>query len=340
MAELRRDPIVGQWVIVENDESSLAPSDYEKEEHVYTQEAVCQLCTGREQQTPPEVDAIRPEDTQADSPGWFARVIPNKFPALKIEGDLDKRGLGIYDMSNGVGAHEVLIETSAHNKELVDLSPEEIADVIKLCQNRSLSLAKDKRFKYIMIFKNYGESAGASVEHNHSQIIALPMVPRTVLAELEGAQAYYNFHDRCVFCDMIEQEYGDRERVVDENDYFIDFCPFVPRYPFENWILPKEHDSQFCSLNDEERLSLAHILKAMLNRMRSCLSNPSYNFYLHVAPIGYKNLESFHWHIEIVPQLTREAGYEWGTGLYVVRTSPAKAAGYLKEAVWQPQPFK
>jgi UDPglucose--hexose-1-phosphate uridylyltransferase len=176
MSELRRDPIIGQWVVVEKQENSLAPSDYVKEEHAYTQKAVCQFCPGREHQTPPEVDVIRDKDTESDSPGWSARVVPNKFPALKIEGNLDKQGYGIYDMSNGVGAHEVLIETADHNRDLVDLSHEEIADVIKLCQNRSLSLAKDKRFKYIMVFKNYGESAGASVEHSHIQIIALPMI--------------------------------------------------------------------------------------------------------------------------------------------------------------------
>jgi UDPglucose--hexose-1-phosphate uridylyltransferase len=130
---------------------------------------------------------------------------------------------------------------------------------------------------------------------------------------------------------MIKQEYADKERLVAENDHFIGFCPFVPRYPFENWILPKKHHSRFCSLDTEKRMSLARILKEVLQRIKSCLSNPSYNFYLHVAPVNYKGLESFHWHIEIVPHLTREAGYEWGTGIYVVRTSPAQAARYLRE---------
>ena len=182
-----------------------------------------------------------------------------------------------------------------------------------------------------MIFKNHGESAGASIEHAHSQIIALPMVPKAVLAELEGARAYYKYRGRCVYCDMIEQEYDDKERIVAQNDSFIAFCPYVPRYPFESWILPKDHDSRFCTLKDEDRFALAKILKGMLLRMKNCLSNPSYNFYLHVAPINYTDEETYHWHIEIVPQLTRESGYEWGTGFYMVNTSPCVAASHLRK---------
>ncbi len=331
MTQLRRDPIIGRWVIVETKKNSLKPSDYDREDHTPRHAATCQFCPGREQQTPPEVDAIRREGTGPNTPGWSVRAVPNKFPALRIEGDLDKHGIGIYDMSNGIGAHEVLIESPDHHKQLVDLTVEEIVDVIRVYQNRSLSLAKDKRFKYIMIFKNYGESAGVSVEHTHSQLIALPMIPKFVLEELEGARAYYNYRGRCVYCDMMQQEREDKERIITENDSFFGFCPYVPRYPFESWILPKSHDCEFCSLSDEERLDLAGILKEMLSRLKGCLHDPAYNFYLHVAPVNSGDQKSFHWHIEIVPQLAREAGFEWGTGFYMVRTSPSKAAEYLRK---------
>jgi UDPglucose--hexose-1-phosphate uridylyltransferase len=334
MGELRRDPIIGQWVIVESDEKSLPPSGYEKEPQRRTQEAICQFCNGREAYTTQEVDAIRTSGSGANSPGWIARVIPNKFPALKIEGTLDKRGSGIYDLSNGIGAHEVLIETPDHNRDLADLTVEEIGNVIRLCQNRSLNLAQDKRFKYIMIFKNYGESAGASVEHAHSQIIALPMVPKTVLAEVEGSFSYYRYRGRCLYCDILQQEFEEKERIVTQNDSFVAFCPYVPRYPFEHWILPKEHNSDFLRLSDKDRYALASILKEMLCRMKTCLEDPSYNFYVHVPPLDYENRESFHWHIEVIPQLTREAGYEWGTGFYVVRTSPSMAADYLRKVAY------
>jgi len=334
MADLRRDPIVGRWVIVQDEKESLKPQDYTEEEHKVRQAAVCQFCQHKEDETPSEVDSIRPDNSEPNSPGWFSRVVPNKFPALKIEGNLDKRGLGIYDMSNGIGAHEVVIEGPDHNKtNLADFTPQEIVNVIKLYQNRALSLAKDKRFKYIMIFKNYGESSGASVEHAHSQIIALPMIPKYVLEELEGSRSYHDFHDRCIYCDIMQQEYDDKERIVVENDSFLAFCPYVPRFPFETWILPKEHNDMFCSLTEDQRYQLACVIKDTLTSIKKTLSDPSYNFHLHVTPIGYEHPESFHWHIEIVPQIISEAGFEWGTEFYVIRTSPDVAAKYMRKSI-------
>ena len=330
MSELRRDPIVGQWVVVATDQESLTPVGYGKQERKLTQQAVCQFCPGREGYTPPEVDAVRLDGSPVNTPGWIVRAVPNKFPALKIEGELDKRGIGIYDLSNGIGAHEVVVETPDHDKDLADLPLEGISRVLRMYLSRGLALAKDKRFKYIMVFKNYGESAGASIEHAHSQIIALPMVPKLVKAELDGARDYVKFRGRCLFCDILEQEYSDEDRIVAQNDKFIGFCPYAPHSPFENWIMPKEHNSDFFALKEEDMIDLAGILKEMILRMQKCLKC-SYNFYIHTAPIGYKEKDMYHWHIEIVPQLVKNKGYEWGTGLYLVPTSPAVAAGYLRD---------
>ena len=334
MTELRRDPIVERWVII-NTENPLGPQDFDKENHTSKQAATCQFCPGREQQTPPEIEAVRLTHAPANKPGWSVRVIPNKFPALRIEGDLNKRGLGIFDMSNGVGAHEVIIETPDHSKQLADLSDQEILAVIQKYQSRVLNLAKDKRFKYIMIFKNYGESAGASVEHAHAQVIALPLVPKYVLEELVGARNYFEYRGRCIFCDVINQEYRDQERIVFENNDFLAFCPFVPRFPFESWIIPKKHSSEFSFLTGNEQVNLAGILRNILLRVKNCLSDPSYNFYLHLAPVNNGYAESYHWHIEIIPKLTRVAGFEWGTGFYFVPTPPSLAAKYLREAKWE-----
>ena len=182
MAELRRDPIVGRWVIVEVDNPSEA-QDFHYEE--YTQKGgLCPFCYGNEGMTPLEIEALRQENTWPNSPGWQVRVVPNKFPALQIEGDLDRRGVGLYDMSSGVGAHEVLIETPYHAKDINDLLPQEIENYIKMCCRRGLDLSKDKRFKYLMFFRNYGPAAGASLEHPHTQIIALPIVPKNALEEI------------------------------------------------------------------------------------------------------------------------------------------------------------
>lgn len=331
MTELRRDPVIGQWVAVESDESSWGPERYDREDHSPKEAEICQFCPGREHQTPPEVDAVRGHGSMPNGAGWKVRVVPNKFPALRIEGELDRRGEGIYDLSNGVGAHEVLIETPDHFRELADLSVAELSDVIRMYQTRSVSLARDKRFKYILIFKNFGRSAGTSVEHAHSQIIALPMVPKYVMQKLEGARQYHQFRGRCVYCDIIQQEQDDKERIIVENDGFIAFCPFVPCYPFESWIIPKSHHSAFVELPGPELHALAAILRDVLVRLKTCLGNPSYNFYLQVAPVNGDRQPHFHWHIEILPQIAREAGYEWGTNFYMVRTSPNVAAKFLRE---------
>ncbi len=330
MSELRRDPIIGRWAIVADKEESWGPDNYDKEVHERKHKAICQFCPGREKQTPPEVDAIRPQGSAPNKPDWIARAVSNKFPALRIEGNLDKRADGIYDVSNGVGAHEVLIETPDHDRDLADLSVDEIVNVIRLAQSRSISLAKDRRFKYIMLFKNYGQSAGTSIEHAHSQIIALPLVPRYVLEELEGSLNYFKFRGRCIYCDIIAQEQQEQERIILDNEAFISFCPYVPRYPFECWILPKEHSSDFCYLSDHDRHQLALTLQDVLKRIKTTLKDPSYNFYLHVPPVNYKESQSYHWHIEIVPQLSRVAGFEWGTGFYIVRTEPGVAAETLR----------
>jgi len=330
MAELRRDPVVGRWVIV-NIEDSQTPESFEKEDHAPHQEATCQFCYGREHQTPPEIEVVRPSHSAPNSAGWTVRVIANKFPALRIEGEIDRRGIGIFDTSNGIGAHEVLIETPIHNKSLSELSNQEMLEVVRKYRSRSLGLAQDKRFRYVLIFKNFGDSAGASIEHHHSQIIALPMVPKYVLEELEGAQYYYGYRGRCIFCDTITQEYKDKERIVTENKDFIVFCPYAPRYAFESWIIPKRHSAHFTDMSDEEQYNLACILKEILSRLKLCLADPSYNFYLHTAPVQYGKQESYHWHIEVIPKLTRVAGFEWGTGFYVVPTAPHMAAKHLRE---------
>jgi len=330
MPEMRRDPIVGRWMIIDVDHPK-GPSDFPKEDNTPTGQEICPFCPGREHQTPHEVDAVRPPNSLPDTPGWQVRTVPNKFPVLSSEGRLEKEGIGIYDQMTGIGAHEVLIEVGDHDKTLTDLTKEEMQVVISQYQRRFRHLSNDSRFKYIVIFKNFGSSAGATVEHSHSQIIALPMVPKTVLEELKGAEHYHQYRGRCVFCDMISQEYQDKERIVVENNSFLAFCPYAPRYAFETWIIPKGHSADFSNIDENTQVHFAQILQDVLKRVRKVLGNPSYNYYLHTAPIGLSNLACYHWHIEIIPKLTRSVGFEWGTGLHIVPTLPQDAARYLRE---------
>lgn len=328
MAELRRDPIVGRWVIVDTDHPS-KPEDFEREEHSY-RAGDCPFCYGNEGLTPPEIEAIRDPSTHPNTPGWQVRTIANKFPALQIEGEIERHGLGLYDMSNGIGAHEIIIQTPYHHKELADLEDYEVENTIKMYCRRMTDLSRDSRFKYIMLFKNHGPSAGASLEHPHTQLIALPMIPKNVQEELDGAFEYFEYRERCVFCDMLRQELQEKERVIFENKYFLAFCPYVSRFAFEVWITPKKHQDAFCQMNQEQIQELAKILKAVLARINQVLFRPAYNFIIYTSPLNVEHKEGYHWHIEIMPKLTRVAGFEWGTGFYIVPTPPELAAKYLK----------
>ncbi len=330
MPELRKDPIIGRWVIIST-ERGKRPSDFPGAPKRKKENKLCPFCPGNESATPPEILAIRPDTSEPNKPGWTLRVISNKYPALRIEGDLNREGVGIFDKMNGVGAHEVIIETPDHNKDLIDLSTKEVQDVIWAYRERSLDLKKDPRFQYILIFKNQGEAAGASLEHSHSQLIALPIVPKRVTEELEGASKYYGYKERCVFCDIIRQEIADDERVVIQNDSFVSLEPFAPRFPFETWILPKRHSASFDEIKKEDISALATLLLETLRRLAKALNNPQYNYLLHTSPVNNDYPEEYHWHIEIIPKLTKVAGFEWGTGFYINPTTPEDAASYLKE---------
>lgn len=330
MPELLRDPIVGRWVIVSNDNPK-GPSDFHGEKEPQTDPENCPFCPGHEHMTPPEIFVQR-EGGQANGPGWSLRVVSNKFPALKIEGELDREAVGMFDMMNGVGAHEVIIETPDHTKELSQLEVSEIEQIIWAYITRALDLRKDKRFQYILLFKNHGKSAGASLSHSHTQLIALPMIPKSVQEELHGAERYFNYKERCVYCDMARQEELYGKNVVSANNTYLAFCPYAARFPFETWIMPKEHFAAFDYLEPEMVMDLAHILKNILTRIRKVLKAPSYNFIIHNSPVEERIREEYHWHIEIMPKLTRTAGFEWGSGFYINPTPSELAAKYLRAA--------
>jgi UDPglucose--hexose-1-phosphate uridylyltransferase len=339
--ELRKDPIVGRWVIISTDRAK-RPTDFVREP-VRIKGGFCPFCYGNETKTPSEILAYRPNTTNTkDAPGWSVRVVPNKFPALGIEGTLNKQAEGMFDKMNGVGAHEVVIETPDHNTTLAMLSSKRIEDVLWAFRDRILDLKKDRRFKYILIFKNHGEAAGASLEHSHSQLIALPILPIYVVEELQGAKQYYIYKERCVFCDAIRQELETGTRVVAENEDFITLAPFAPRFPFETWILPKRHESAFENSSSQMFENLAKALKLLLMKADRVLDNPPYNLVIHSSPVQDPTNEHYHWHIEFMPKLTKTAGFEWGTGFYINPTPPEEAAKFLREATVEdvtPQPL-
>jgi UDPglucose--hexose-1-phosphate uridylyltransferase len=277
------------------------------------------------------VYAVRPDGSKPNSPGWKLRVIPNKYPALKIEGDLNREGEGIFDRMNGVGAHEVIIESPDHLKDLADLEAKDIEGVLKAFIIRMKDLRKDVRFRYCLVFKNHGKEAGASLEHTHSQMIATPIVPKSVMEEMDGAGAYYEFKERCIFCDIIKQEISQNIRLIGQNEHVVAIEPFAPRFPFETWILPRDHIHRFEDTDDDTLISFAAMLKSSLTRLRAALNDPPFNFIIHTGPWTDGRKSHYHWHMEIFPKLTRVAGFEWGTGFYINPTPPEEAARYLNE---------
>ncbi len=329
MPELRRDPIVGRWVIIATERARrpnqvrVPPAD--------PQPGFCPFCPSNEASTPHEVFVVGRAAVPADVPGWKVRVVPNRYPALMIEGDLDRQAEGIYDRMNGVGAHEVVIETPDHGKELCDLGDHEIADVLFAFKARMLDLRNDMRLRYILLFKNHGSAAGATLDHSHSQLIALPITPRQVADEIEGARRHYEHRERCIYCDIVGQERKDRSRLIYENEEFVVFAPWAPRSPFETWIVPKRHESNF-EAEPRERLGFAaQALRSTLRRVMSALGRPAYNFMVHTNPLRDAASPSYHWHIEVMPALTQVAGFEWGSGFHINPVPPEEAAEFLRK---------
>jgi len=331
MPELRKDPVTGRWVIIAT-ERIRRPSDYLVESSP-PRGGTCPFCPGNEAETPPEIEAFGEEGRAPNGPGWWLRVVPNKYPALRVEGDLHRTGKGIYDLMNGVGAHEIIVETPVHDQELADLSDSSIEKVIWAYRDRMMDLKKDARLLYALVFKNHGDAAGASLEHPHSQIIATPIIPKRVQEELKGARQYYDYRERCIFCDMLQQELRERERLIFENASCVAVAPFASRFPFETWIMPKVHQADFLQIGKQSAIDLARAMKEVLVRLKRTLNDPPYNYMLHTMPLQENDPDAYHWHIEIIPKLTKVAGFEWGSGFYINPTPPEEAAAALREPV-------
>lgn len=338
MSRLRKDPILGRWIIVSTARPK-KPEEYTFEEHEDDlNPADCPFCGGNESKTPSEIMAFRPEKKPANSPDWSVRVIPSKYPVLHVEGNLEREGNGIYDWMNGVGAHEIIIETPDHALRLEELPEAQVEKVLWAYRERILDLERDSRLRYVLVFKNQGWTAGSLLNHTHSQLIATPVIPSFVKEKLAGAKTYFDFKERCIFCDVMRQELSTGERIVEETRHFVVMAPFAPRFPFETWVFPKKHMCSYVDIGKEEIMDFSRTLKHTLMRLGKVLKNPPYNFMLYTAPNRVPRKrhwhtlnDDFHWHLEIMPRLTRVAGFEWGSGFYINPTPPEDAARYLRE---------
>jgi UDPglucose--hexose-1-phosphate uridylyltransferase len=328
MSELRKDPILGRWVAV-SVERGKRPDDF-KIRIPAKKGGFCAFCSGNEYTRPHEILAFRPDNGLPDSPGWTLRVVPNKFPALGIETQLNRTENGVFEKTEGVGAHEIIIDSPDHQLTLSTLPLKQVEDTLSAFYQRISDLKNDRRLNYILIFKNEGDAAGASLEHSHSQLLALPIVPKLIQDELDNAKQYHELHKHCIFCDIISQERADKSRLISENDHFLSIAPFASRTPFETWILPKDHESIF--VPNGKLTFLAQMLQKTLKQIDSILNFPPYNMIIHVSPLQEEHNEYYHWHIEIRPKLTKTGGFEWGSGFYINPTTPEEAARFMRKS--------
>ncbi len=331
MPELRKDPTVGRWVAIDT-ERVRSPRDFVRPRPP-RRGGPCAFCPGHERETPPEILAYRdPPGSPANAPGWRVRVVPNKFPALRVEGDLERRGDGLYDLMNGRGAHEVIIESPAHDQTLASLPPSAIQDVVRAYRERILDLRCDERLRSVLILRHHGLMAGIDHEHPHSQLLAAPIVPMAVSAEIDHARTYYTYRERCLFCDILRQEIDHGTRLVAVSSHVVAFAPFAARFPFETWLMPRHHAAAFESADDAVLRDLASILRTVLRKLEHTLADPPHTLLLHSAPFGDGESPSYHWHVEIVPTLVGVGDFEWGTGLHLNPLPPEDAARVLRDA--------
>lgn len=340
MPELRRDPIIGYWTIIST-ERSKRPMEFSRTQ--IQQERPCPFCEGREDQTPPELFAIRGSGTGADRPGWKVRVTPSKQPLLAETAELDRFGDGLYDLMEGAGRHEIIIESPRHLIDFAEMEAEEIAGAVTAYLERFRAVGADERFRYALLFKNHGLISGPSndvIRHVRSQLIAMPIVPKRILEELRSTSRHFERHERCVFCDILRQELTEGVRIVAQNGSFVALCPFASRAPFEIWVLPIHHQSDFSTLNAVQAGDFARILHECHARLAALLNDPPYNSILHTAPFRRSDTQrafaeaehAYHWYWQISPRLTQNAGFEWGTGIHINPTPPEDAALLLREA--------
>lgn len=323
MAELRKDIVTGNWVV--------AGYKTIKSDSV----GLCPFCPGNEHLTPKTI-----REYKDDEGAWVMRCFPAANPIFVIEENLNKRGEGIYDKMNNVGAHEVIVENKSHTKTMSDFMEKDYMLLLEMYQERIRDLKKDGRFKYIQVFKNHGELAGSYIMHSHSHVLATPVMPQRIGLELLHSKIHYMQKERCLFCDIINQEKRQEKRIVSINANFISICPFASRFPFEVWILPRFHDSNFENLNDERvKQELVSIFSDLMKRIER-LTN-AYTVVIHSSPnvaeidthdeYRLPVAEHFHWHIEILPRDFKTSKYKREDEFYVTPNTPEEAAKALRE---------
>jgi UDPglucose--hexose-1-phosphate uridylyltransferase len=330
MPEIRQDPITGRKIIIAPERAE-RPRPGETAGHA-AQPGICPFCVGNEAMTPPEVWADRTDRAEPDTPGWHVRVVSNKYPAFQQNAPQGTEQETLYKTEAAHGLHEVIIESPMHAIHMKAMTTEQLARVLRAYRARWTALQADPRWRYVLIYKNQGERAGATLEHVHSQLVALPTIPTEAGLERDGARAHFELTGRCIYCEIVQRERHVGLRRVSENDRFIALCPFAPRFAYETWILPKVHAARFTMSSDEDLTELAGTILSFVDKLDHIAENAPFNYLLRSTALREAADAGYHWHLEILPQLNRAAGFEWGSGMYLNPVAPEYAARLLRDA--------
>ena len=331
MPELRKDPVTGEWVIIRT-ERPYRPEDFRPLVPPTRSPGPCVLCEGHEGETPPELLAYRDGgEDRPNGPGWLVRVVPSKFPTLRVEGDLERRGHGVYDLMNGVGAHELVIESPCHDDTTASLSAAALESVVHAFQERMLDLRRDDRFRSVIVFKpGRHVRVPAGLGHPYSQLLATPTTPPDLSQELRHARSYFEYRERCLFCDILQQEADEGRRLVVDTEHVVGLVPFAARTPFETWLLPRRHVAGYEHVSAPERRDFARAMKAVLDRVQALFGDVAVAFVLHSAPFGDADAPYFHWHLEMTPSVAVPGFFADGAGFPVNPVPPEDAADLLR----------
>jgi UDPglucose--hexose-1-phosphate uridylyltransferase len=323
VSELRRDPILRRWVIISPEQETRATP--RRADPPVAEDTPCPFCPGNEHMNPEEIVAAR------DGEAWSVRVTPDQNPLLRIEGDLGRRGAGMFDVMNAIGAHELVTDTPAHQQTWADFPVPHMAQLLDVYRARVADLRRDGRFRHVVILKNHG-AVWSRYRHSHSHVVATPFTPKRIEEELAGAREYFRMKERCVFCDQLSEEMRAGTRLVSRNQDFATFAPFASEYPYETWIVPLRHAAEFGPPAGKTLEPLAELLVDALARLRAALRDPPFSLALHAGPLDGSDQAEFHWHVEIVPHVAHELGMEWATGIFSNAVPPEDAAQRLREA--------
>ncbi|MGD1147015.1 MAG: galactose-1-phosphate uridylyltransferase [Thermoanaerobaculaceae bacterium] len=327
MPEIRSNPITGDWVIIAT-ERARRPEEFTQKAHKpelppFAPE--CPFCPGNESKTPEEQFRVPAPDG-----GWLVRAVPNRFAALTPDGDVERHTNGFRTCIDGVGLHEVIVESPVHNLTMARLSLPHLEQVLHVYRHRLRAFYKDRRIEHVILFKNCGEAAGTSLIHPHSQIVGMPVLPSQLRARLEGAMRHWGNAGECLYCRTFHEELRDGTRVIAENASFAAFVPYAALSPFHVWFFPKHHSAYFGDATDNQLADLAAVLREVLLRLYVGLKDPDYNFVIRSLSPQEGALKYFHWYISLIPRVTKSAGFELGTGMFINTSLPESSAEFLR----------